>query len=87
MQGVSVVFRTALPCSGGYHLERGGMPMWRTPQCIVFVTHAYMWMHIYMYMTWRTPQCIVFITHAYVCMYVYISIYICVYVYVYALNS
>ena len=21
-----VFFRTALPCSGGYHLERGGMP-------------------------------------------------------------
>ena len=20
-------FRTALPCSGGYHLERGGMPL------------------------------------------------------------
>ena len=23
---VPVFFRTALPCSGGYHLERGGMP-------------------------------------------------------------
>ena len=23
----TVVFRTALPCSGGYHLERGGMPL------------------------------------------------------------
>ena len=23
----SVFFRTALPCSGGYHLERGGMPL------------------------------------------------------------
>ena len=22
-----VVFRTALPCAGGYHLERGGMPL------------------------------------------------------------
>ena len=22
-----VFFRTALPCSGGYHLERGGMPL------------------------------------------------------------
>ena len=22
-----VLFRTALPCSGGYHLERGGMPL------------------------------------------------------------
>ena len=22
-----VVFRTALPCSGGYHLERGGMQL------------------------------------------------------------
>ena len=21
-----VFFRTSLPCSGGYHLERGGMP-------------------------------------------------------------
>ena len=21
-----VFFRTALPCSGGYHMERGGMP-------------------------------------------------------------
>ena len=25
----SVFFRTALPCSGGYHLERGGMPLQR----------------------------------------------------------
>ena len=24
---LSVFFRTALPCSGGYHLERGGMPL------------------------------------------------------------
>ena len=24
---VTVFFRTALPCSGGYHLERGGMPL------------------------------------------------------------
>ena len=23
----TVFFRTALPCSGGYHLERGGMPL------------------------------------------------------------
>ena len=23
----SVLFWTALPCSGGYHLERGGMPL------------------------------------------------------------
>ena len=23
----AVFFRTALPCSGGYHLERGGMPL------------------------------------------------------------
>ena len=22
----TVFFRTALPCSGGYHMERGGMP-------------------------------------------------------------
>ena len=22
-----VLFRTGLPCSGGYHLERGGMPL------------------------------------------------------------
>ena len=22
-----VFFRTILPCSGGYHLERGGMPL------------------------------------------------------------
>ena len=22
-----VFFRTALPCSGGYHLEKGGMPL------------------------------------------------------------
>ena len=22
-----VFFRNALPCSGGYHLERGGMPL------------------------------------------------------------
>ena len=22
-----VLFRTALPCSGGYHMERGGMPL------------------------------------------------------------
>ena len=22
-----VFFRTALPCSGGYHLKRGGMPL------------------------------------------------------------
>ena len=22
-----VFFRTSLPCSGGYHLERGGMPL------------------------------------------------------------
>ena len=22
-----VFFRTALPCSGGYHLEKGGMPV------------------------------------------------------------
>ena len=22
-----VFFRTALPCSGGYHMERGGMPL------------------------------------------------------------
>ena len=25
--GGPVFFRTALPCSGGYHLERGGMPL------------------------------------------------------------
>ena len=56
-------------------------PVWRTPQCIVFVTHAYMWMHIYMYIKWRTPQCIVFITHACVCMYV--CMYVCVYIYIY----
>ena len=24
---VPVFFRTALPCSGGYHMERGGMPL------------------------------------------------------------
>ena len=24
---VTVFFRTALPCSGGYHLEGGGMPL------------------------------------------------------------
>ena len=23
----TVFFRTALPCSGGYYLERGGMPL------------------------------------------------------------
>ena len=23
----TVFFRTALPCSGGYHIERGGMPL------------------------------------------------------------
>ena len=23
----SVFFQTALPCSGGYHMERGGMPL------------------------------------------------------------
>ena len=23
----TVFFRIALPCSGGYHLERGGMPL------------------------------------------------------------
>ena len=23
----TVLFRTALPCSGGYHLEGGGMPL------------------------------------------------------------
>ena len=23
----TVFFRTALPCSGGYHLERGGVPL------------------------------------------------------------
>ena len=23
----NVFFRTALPCSGGYHMERGGMPL------------------------------------------------------------
>ena len=23
----TVFFRTALPCSAGYHLERGGMPL------------------------------------------------------------
>ena len=23
----TVFFRTALPCSGGYHMERGGMPL------------------------------------------------------------
>ena len=23
----TVFFRTALPCTGGYHLERGGMPL------------------------------------------------------------
>ena len=23
----TVFFRTALPCSGGYHVERGGMPL------------------------------------------------------------
>ena len=22
-----VLFRTSLPCSGGYHMERGGMPL------------------------------------------------------------
>ena len=22
-----VLFRTALPCTGGYHLEKGGMPL------------------------------------------------------------
>ena len=26
-----VFFRTALPCSGGYHLERGGMPLHDAP--------------------------------------------------------
>ena len=24
---LTVLFRTALPCSGGYHMERGGMPL------------------------------------------------------------
>ena len=24
----TVFFRTALPCSGGYHMERGGMPLY-----------------------------------------------------------
>ena len=23
----TVLFRTAFPCSGGYHMERGGMPL------------------------------------------------------------
>ena len=23
----TVFFRTALPCSGGFHMERGGMPL------------------------------------------------------------
>ena len=23
----TVIFRTALPCSGGYQIERGGMPL------------------------------------------------------------
>ena len=23
----TVFFRTAVPCSGGYHMERGGMPL------------------------------------------------------------
>ena len=23
----TVFFQTALPCSGGYHMERGGMPL------------------------------------------------------------
>ena len=23
----TVFFRTALPCSGGYHMEKGGMPL------------------------------------------------------------
>ena len=23
----TVFFRTSLPCSGGYHMERGGMPL------------------------------------------------------------
>ena len=23
----NVFFRTTLPCSGGYHMERGGMPL------------------------------------------------------------
>ena len=23
----TVFFRTALPCSGGYHMDRGGMPL------------------------------------------------------------
>ena len=23
----TVFFRTALPCSGGYHMERGGIPL------------------------------------------------------------
>ena len=23
----TLFFRTALPCSGGYHMERGGMPL------------------------------------------------------------
>ena len=23
----TVFFRSALPCSGGYHMERGGMPL------------------------------------------------------------
>ena len=23
----AVFFRTALPCAGGYHMERGGMPL------------------------------------------------------------
>ena len=27
MQLGPVFFRTALPCSGGYHMERGGMPL------------------------------------------------------------
>ena len=28
-----VFFRTALPCSGGYHMERGGMPLHDAVNC------------------------------------------------------
>ena len=28
-----VFFRTALPCSGGYHLERGRMPLHQAIAC------------------------------------------------------
>ena len=36
-----VFFRTELPCSGGYHLERGGMPLHDGINCKKSATTAY----------------------------------------------